>query len=259
MIEPRTQSHLHFVFSGRLSSQKNLHTLLDAYRIFRERTDVLPSSLTFFGGEDFLGSPNMGTKDSNYAKLLRETVIKLELTNCVEFSGFLEREELHRRLTLPHILVIPSLHSDENFGMSALRSLCYGMPVVLSDWGGHGDFSLKFSNQVFLTRVLSSPSGPYISASELADSMQLATKQSYFEPKIPSDYSLASISDSYRTLAQETNRTNVQPLLPSLLAEKILENRRQFAASNPVSMQIFSSYSDPLVKPFFEAYGMRAR
>ncbi|MES2965542.1 MAG: glycosyltransferase family 4 protein, partial [Bdellovibrionota bacterium] len=206
-----------FVYSGRLSSQKNVHTLIYAFSLYVNRNG--PAKLVLFGGEDGLGSPNMGFKDEGYESYLRRLVSTLGIEDRVEFAGALPRAELHERLRTPHVLVSASLHSDENFGMSALRSLCMGAPCVLSAWGGHWDFAKDFSSQLQLVAVHGSDWGPWIDAGEFANAMAKALRNSSSAKtrasRVPVRYRVGSMAKLLQKLTREPRVTRRKPLAAS--------------------------------------------
>jgi glycosyltransferase involved in cell wall biosynthesis len=243
------------VYSGRLSSQKNVHTLIYAFSLYLER--VSDAKLVVFGGEDGLGSPNMGFKDVGYENYLRQLVHDLKIEEKVEFTGNLPRAELHRRLRSPHVLVSASLHSDENFGMSALRSLCMGAPCVLSAWGGHADFAEVFGTQLQLVSVHGSEQGPWIDPDEFVKAMVKAARQRPRASRIPAKYRTGSMAGLLRKLAAEPRAKKRKPLETTPFAKALLEKREESAKTTPDGTKIFSSYADPNSHRLFTSYGMR--
>lgn len=249
MKSPGRNGFTTFVYAGRLSSQKNLHTLLVAFALVAEaRPDA---RLIIYGGEDGLGSPNMGFKDVGYSKFLVETAEALGIEGRVTFAGSLDREVLHRRLRDPHVLVSASLHSDENFGMSALRSLCMGAPAVLSSWGGHADFAKEFPGRVELVAVRGSKRGPWIDPRELAREMSkaLVKKASSRSGLVPAKYRMKAAADLVRRLALEPEKKTKAKLEPSRLAKSVLSGREG-------EQKVFASYGDRRAHAFLKGYGM---
>lgn len=237
------------VYVGRISPQKNLHTLLIALREV-----ALP--LELFGGEDHLGSPNMGIENPTYGSELRAMAKALGVEDRVHFHGHLPRAEIQARLrAIPYVFVSPSLHSDENFGMAAFRALRDGMPAVLSDWGGHRDFARAFSPQVQRVAVHASPLGPSLEAPELSEALRRAASQKVGAPAIPTLYAPLQVSTRFREIARRERKPSA-PLLFTELADQILARRSHFLADSPRRSKIFDSYADPLARPLFEAYGM---
>lgn len=245
-----------FVFSGRISEQKNLACLIEAFEIYRSNTGDCERALIFYGGEDHLGSPNMGIPAGNYLVSLKSLVQIKKLTEQVLFKGRLERSVLHQELASEHILVSPSLHSDENFGMSAFRSLVLGAPAVLSNWGGHIDFAKHFGSQVELVPVRGSTVGPWMSPKALAVAMQRATKIATIPSHLPDYYSRPEIVRQLQWLGENLHCETPQPLLRSSLQQELVESQQRFLKEDGKMTKIFSSYEDPRSHEFFRAYGM---
>ena len=248
---------IRFVYSGRISSQKNLHTLLMSYRLFLDQMNSLSSKLIFYGGEDNLGSPHQAIKGDGYQLFLDSLVESLKLKNHVEFCGHLERDELHEKLKEHHILVTASLHSDENFGMSVLRSLCMGAPVVATSWGGHDDFSKHFSNQISLVKVHKSSNGPWVDIQNFAQAMKDAIAKIHHLTlvTIPEYYQRKSVSMKIFELSKFKN-DEIGLLQQSELSKNIFSQKEQIEEKEKHPTKIFHGYKDPLAQPFFAAYGM---
>ncbi len=251
-----------FSFVGRVSPQKNLHSLILAYAILhRERGGSIPP-LVIYGGEDGLGSPNMGAKISDYRSWLEQLVKRLGLSDAVVFRGFMERAELNAALSARnHVLVSASLHSDENFGMAAFRSLSQGMPAVLSAWGGHHDLARYFpAGQTQLVDVRVTDAGPVLSPHEFARQMGLAAESTRLSPAIPEHYLGERITREYLRLATlPSDFHSNEKLIFSTLAERVNESRARILADSKDPMKIFSGYADPLARPFFEHYAGGAK
>lgn len=72
----------------------------------------------------------IGAFDKQYEEWLRAEVVRLDLTDCVEFVGFVCGEEKYRRLQNMWALMVPS--ESENFGMIVPEALVSGTPVFAS-------------------------------------------------------------------------------------------------------------------------------
>ncbi len=116
--EPRRLRHL--VFIGRLNPQKNPAFLLDVLaRLIR-----LPWRLTFIG-------------DGPLMVEVRERIARYGLGDQVTSTGWLEADEVHRRLADADILCMPSL--SEGLPVAAIEALKYGLAIVASDIPGVRD------------------------------------------------------------------------------------------------------------------------
>jgi glycosyltransferase involved in cell wall biosynthesis len=244
-----------FIYIGRISTQKNLHLLLDAFALFLKGNPGFSGRLIFYGGEDNLGSPNMGLRSPPYLDELRTLARLLNLSERIHFAGHRPRAEIDRALAeKDDIFISPSLHSDENFGMAAFRALCCGRRAVLSRWGGHADFTAHFPAQVFTVDVRGDTTGgPWIDPGALSAAMASAWKAPSAAPGIPAAYRPETLAEPLLSLALEDPRP-VERLRKTALAMRVLERRERFQTEDPC--RIFTDYDDPDAQPFFRAYGM---
>ena len=245
-------------YVGRVSEQKNLHTLLLA--MWLARSDPLPGSgltLDIYGAEDNLGSPNMGLTYPGYESYLRQLVDQLGLTPAVTWHGFRPRAWLFDNVHLrPHVLVSASLHSDENFGTSVLASLAYGHQVVATAWGGHLDFQRRFPRQLSTVPVHRTWRGPAVDPGRLADALLRAVDRDAGVTQTEVDearsaYSEAQSAQRLRGLLFPPGPSRSR-LEPSAALLRIRQNRATFGGTR----KIYDGYHDPLAHEFFEAYGM---
>lgn len=234
-----------FVYVGRISPQKNLHNLILAYAILKNKNRVALPKLNIFGKEDDLGSPNMSLKQTGYRSYLYNLVAKLGLSNDVNFKGHVDRKTINDFLSANTCLSIsPSLHSDENFGMAILQSLVFGNHCLISDWGGHSDFKKYFSKRTTLMKVTNSNWGPVLSAETIAESIEesVSSTSQHSDIQLSPHYLIAShFSTVYEFLKLPYDNENLKF---SLMAENIYTQKNRIFSENP--MQIFSDYCDPL-------------
>lgn len=246
-----------FVFIGRISEQKNLHNLLVAYSKYLKKSDT-KRKLVFFGKEDNLGSPNMGKKSGNYLELLENTVKDLGIERLVEFRGFVERTKIYSELSdQDYIFVSPSIHSDENFGMAAFKSLCDGRRTLLSNWGGHAEYLSFFEGQLVLLDVDSSSRGPVITVENICEGLKQVEKQKSELPLLPDYFKEKNILKILMKSLESENAS--KPIVVSNLVQDVFKNRESLLREGEenTSTKIFKSYKDPLCEVFFKAYGMK--
>src|SRR6185437_1839346 len=248
-------------YVGRVSEQKNLHTLLFSLWLMRTYFDYVPRiKLDVYGGQDNHGSPNMGLAFPDYDAYLQRLTGSLNLEEMVTWHGFKPREWLFDNVHLsPHILVSPTLHSDENFGSSVLASLANGHQVVTTAWGGHFGFQEWFPQQLMLVPVHRSTMGPVVHPILLANTIL----QSIGE--MPRAVVKEAILDRARTEFSERtaiaralellSRPDGDPVpLEKSPIQQYIEEKRTLSGG---IRQIYSSYEDPVAQIFFEAYGMK--
>ena len=135
----------HVLFVGRVSPEKGLHDLLDAFERVLER---LPRArLTILGPAwrtprsfivDLSDDPHVHALakfyvDEDYLGQLK-TRMSPRLQAAVDFAGEKLREELPEYYRAADVLVNPSL--SESFGMSLVEAHASGLPVVATRVGG---------------------------------------------------------------------------------------------------------------------------
>lgn len=248
-------------YVGRVSEQKNLHTLLFALWILRTWYGRLPRiRLDVYGGVDHLGSPNMGIHFSNYDEYLHGLAEMLGVDDLVTWHGLKPRDWLFDQVhTKPHIFVSPTLHSDENFGSSLLASLVNGHQAVTTAWGGHFGFRKPFSEQLTLVPVRRSTMGPVVHPVLLANAILRAanTVRTSNLEEAALDRARAEFSEgavTARTL-EMLSRPGGRPvpLKKSPIQRHLDERRVVFGGKR----KIYADYQDPAAQVFFEAYGMK--
>lgn len=240
-------------FAGRISRQKNLHSIIEALHLLKQKSVHIKFHI--FGDEDFLGSPNMGMKDPSYKEELIELIKQFNLQELVIFHGKVDRNELYQsKLENRKIFISPSAHSDENFGIAAFRSLCRGERLILSDWGGHTDYQEYFPSQIeYVDIVPADEKGLTCKADQIADAITKTLKKNITAFPIPSQYFEDNISKQYLQLLSTPIIAN-SPLKLTSLFDKIMERRAQF---KPHPTKIFHDYHDPLAQELFKAYGLK--
>ena len=106
------------LYSGRLSSEKGLLELLEAYKIM-SRSQI---ALVLVG-------------DGQLHKQMKDFT-KLNNIDSIYFMGFQTRDKIGKFYTLADFLVLPS--QRETWGLVVNEALCYSLPVVVSDQVGAG-------------------------------------------------------------------------------------------------------------------------
>ena len=263
------------VYAGRISEQKNLHTLLLALHILSRQHPQFQWRADIYGKPDRLGSPNMGFRMKNYGGHLKSLSRALGLGDKISWRGHLRQRDLQRALLGdPHVFVSPSLHADENFGVAALKSLLLGNPAVLSDWGGHRDLKRRFPASVYLVPARDSEIGPHIRAEELAEKLvKVFTRAS--APAVAANLHAYTAEFAASRLNELLSfQGNIQgPFTPLRLSRlhrlriSRLTRARSFRDSRArwprpflraeTKAHLYKNYADRLAKPFFLAYGLR--
>jgi len=113
---------LNLLFLSRLDPIKGLPVLLRAVSIMRER----------FGVEVRLKIAGQGER--KYLSEIQTLVKRLNISENVEFVGFLQGEAKLKALAEAEVFVLPSYH--ENFSLASAEALAAGLPVIVSDQVG---------------------------------------------------------------------------------------------------------------------------
>jgi hypothetical protein len=249
------------VYIGRISEQKNLHSLFFGISLIKDYLRDRKIKLRIFGGEDNLGSPNMAKKSCSYQMFLEDLSKNVEIEDLIIFEGHVSRDHLDKYLESTSILYIaPSLHSDENFGMSPYNVLKKGGRCLLSDWGGFSEFRNWFGDQVTYLDIHSGEYGPFLSVTNIGDMIKkgLEISTSSSDKNFESYYSFESISN---ILLEEVNKENLDhsKMEHTLLVGELMK-ARDYYKSNSSNIrknngaQIFSGYNDSKALPFLEGY-----
>ncbi|MFT6633484.1 MAG: hypothetical protein ACJAS4_003454 [Bacteriovoracaceae bacterium] len=252
------------VYIGRISEQKNIHALFVSLTLIKDFLISRNIKLRIFGGEDNLGSPNMGKKSSSYLMFLEDLAKDLVIEDLIIFEGHVSRERLDSYLEKTSVLyVAPSLHSDENFGMSPYNILKKGGKCLLSDWGGFSEFKEWFHDQVTYFSIFSGEYGPFLSISNMAQSIKHAIEKDYSTSKdhYKNYYSFDSITAKLLKVLEEEN-LHQEPIKPSSKVGQILANREEYISTacelrKNSGSQIFSGYDDQLARRFLNGYAGR--
>ena len=117
------EKDFHFLFVGRISRDKNLELLMDAYeKLVKEYPDL---SLVLAG-------------DGPFQEELEERSQHLP---GVIFTGKLKQNDLPELYSACQLLVFPSF--TDTFGMAVLEAQTCGLPALVSDRGGPQEIILR--------------------------------------------------------------------------------------------------------------------
>jgi glycosyltransferase involved in cell wall biosynthesis len=123
-----------FLCVARLVPKKNLSMLLDAYALYLAQAHS-PRPL------DLCGS---GPLEAD----LKAQSHRLGIENYVTFSGFVQSDEISRRLINALALLLPSV--EEQFGNVVPEAQAMGLPVILSDNAGARDKLVRTAQSGFV-------------------------------------------------------------------------------------------------------------
>ncbi|HCM38476.1 MAG: hypothetical protein A2070_06460 [Bdellovibrionales bacterium GWC1_52_8] len=146
-----------FLYTGRLSLQKNLILLIRSFGAYLRQIDPR-AQLWLAGPMDDLGVPYLGkrclsgTFSSDLLEAIRKT-IPPEASRQVRYFGDLQTEMLVQIYGAADFFISLSTHNDEDFGMAPAEAACCGLPLILSDWGGYSSFSGVGTDAGLVARV----------------------------------------------------------------------------------------------------------
>jgi glycosyltransferase involved in cell wall biosynthesis len=126
------------LYSGRLTLEKNVHTLLRVFSVLRR---LVPESRLLLVGDEYNDPfPEFGIFTVGIGRTLERTAEQLGIPEeRVSFLGRRNTDELCGLYNVADVLVNMTLHHDENFGLSQVEAMGCGTPVVGTNWGGLKD------------------------------------------------------------------------------------------------------------------------
>ena len=138
------ENQLGFVYTGRISYQKNILALIKSFSFFLNNTNI-NSKLYLAGQFDDIYQPFLGKhfKENEffyYFNLLLDE-LPIQNRNKIVFLGHLNPDELKELYNGCDYYISLSVHNDEDYGMSPAEALCCGLPCILTDWGGFSSFA----------------------------------------------------------------------------------------------------------------------
>lgn len=146
-----------FLYSGRLSFQKNIFHMLYAFRDYLQMSSGR-ARLILAGPVDDLGMPYLGISgplNAFYGQFMRVKANMQDLfdQDRVILLGDLGQKDLSELYSSCDALINLSTHNDEDYGMAVAESLSSGMPTLITAWGGFCGFKQMIKNGVTLFPV----------------------------------------------------------------------------------------------------------
>lgn len=126
------------LYAGRFSFQKNVFSLLRAFRAVSYH--VPQAQLVLVGASVERGVPEFDTDAADLSALLKRWHRELGFeSGAVRILRTVSDETMRALYELASVVVSLSLQLDENFGYLLHEALASGTPIVASNWGGYDD------------------------------------------------------------------------------------------------------------------------
>lgn len=175
-----------FVYTGRLSYQKRVLTLINFFQSYLKSTNI-PSRLILAGPFDNIGSPYTGEyfQDGEFTNKFISyfNLLSPETKKRISYLGCVEEGVLQNIYNASDIYISLSTYNDEDYGMAPAEALCTGLPAILTNWGGYTSFK-KSNNEVYLIPTKINENKPKIdidSRSLLNSALELASNINDFQ------------------------------------------------------------------------------
>ena len=143
------------LYAGRITEQKNTALLVESF--YREVVQKNKKMVLLLAGDiDDEGTPFLGKYRPRGCSYL-----ELERYFCdqIKWLGPLSQDLLRGAYSFGDYLISLSLFHDEDFGLSSLEAAQCGQGLILSDWGGHGEFLRHFNDSLRIPVSFESSSG----------------------------------------------------------------------------------------------------
>lgn len=119
------------LFVGRISSAKDVHVLLKAYKVLLEKRSYKDLKLCIVGP---LSAKFSQGSSNTYAKMVIEMAKRMLPEKSYIFTGAVDKDELRRLFSRSYVFVLPS-HA-EAFGLVLLEAMASGCPAIGAAAGG---------------------------------------------------------------------------------------------------------------------------
>ena len=166
---------IHLVYAGRLMVQKNVFELMHG---FLSALKLNPQLRLHIAGEFHDRGYHLHGIDIDFEGFKLEFQRLVDLSEgTIIYHGFLSQEDIQRLNAQSDYVISMSCYHDEDFGISVAQSLAQGLRPILSDWGGHPEFT-KIIGGSLIPVVVKDESIPNISKKHLFIALQGLTKLS---------------------------------------------------------------------------------
>lgn len=134
-----TSESRYLLYAGRISTQKNIVSLLSVFAELARSDQAL--RLLLLGASDDLGVPHFSFNKRRCLHEVNLAVTALNLKNKVEFRPSVSQEALAEYFHACDVHVSLTVHSCEEFGYAIAQGLACAVPTVVTRWGGGVDLA----------------------------------------------------------------------------------------------------------------------
>jgi len=181
-----------FIFVGRLSSEKNLGSLLTALKSLSTKT-TKPFMLDLVG-------------DGPQRRELARQAEQLDLSERLRWHGWVNRAALRDLYAQADALVHPSLY--EGMSNTILEAMACGLPVIASDIGGNEP--IVIAGQTGLLFRLSEPDSLVTAMGALLENSQRAREMgAAVRKRVLSDFCWREVTREYVNLLSKSGKTSI--------------------------------------------------
>lgn len=117
---------IHFLFLSRIHPKKQLDCLLEACAILNSNHNIREWMLSI-----------CGDGDPDYVKYIHQLADDLGISKRIVWTGHVDGFEKTKLLMTADWFILPS--ASENFGISAVEALAYGVPIIITKEVGISD------------------------------------------------------------------------------------------------------------------------
>jgi len=131
----------YLLFLGRFVEKKGIEYLIEAMKEIKKENRNIK---LLIGGSGPL------------EKKIKDKVEELNLTDCIEFLGWVPREKIHEVFKIADLLVVPSIVTEtgdtEGMPTVIIEAMGAGVPVIATDVGGVKDVIRNYENGIIINQ-----------------------------------------------------------------------------------------------------------
>ena len=231
-------------YSGRLSFQKNISSLLKLFQKLLNQDDNF--TLVLIGAFDDIGLPEIGlslTKNAYNTYLMNIfNQLPQNTQNKVIFLGDVSSELLPDIYKEVNVFVSLSTCTQEDYGVSPIEALQSGVPVILTDWGGFPEIKMQFKKYVDLIPIDLKDGNIYLDEHVFLNSLKKfsLTNKNEVIKYISSKTSLKKSQITFSTLQFKYQKLNLKKQTP--FTGKQLPSLRISAKLTPEEVKNFHPF-----------------